>query len=138
MRFDDDSGSDILWKLDDDSGSDILWKRDAALKAHGPKMRVFDWEKAARLIVERKPKVVRAGLRGDWVWTGGTIWAGAPDMDSYTYLASDWARPEIEIDGEAMECWRDASDVGWVASTKWPDSALEILKTAALDAGTTR
>lgn len=114
--------------FEDDSGADILSKRDAALRVHGPKMRVFDWDKAARLIVEHNPKIVRAGLRGDWGWTGGTIWAGEPDMDSYTYLASDWAIPEIDLDGELTECWRDKEESGWDASTKWPESALAILR----------
>ena len=94
-----------------------------------PRM-VFDWEKAARLIKERNATEARAGLSGDWEYTGGTIFAdGKPDMESYTYLASTWATPELEIDGERMDCFRMESDVpGWDEVTKWPESALMLLR----------
>lgn len=32
----------------------------------GNEMMVFDWEKAARLIAERKPGIAGAGLEFDW------------------------------------------------------------------------
>jgi hypothetical protein len=32
----------------------------------GKELKVFDWEKAARLIRERSPESVWAGLSGDW------------------------------------------------------------------------
>lgn len=94
-----------------------------------PRM-VFDWEKAARLIKERNATEARAGLSGDWEYTGGTIFAdGKPDMESYPYLASTWATPELEIDGERMDCFRMESDVpGWDEKTKWPESALTLLR----------
>lgn len=94
-----------------------------------PRM-VFDWEKAARLIKERNATEARAGLSGDWECTGGTIFAdGKPDTESYTYLASTWATPELEIDGERMDCFRMENDVpGWHEGTKWPESALMLLR----------
>lgn len=97
----------------------------------GRPMMVFDWHKAARLIAKRKPTSVSAGLASDWDWTGGTIYAnGVPvnQEDTYTYLASTWATPEIEIDGEVMDCFvmQDASP-GWDSDTYWPESAREIL-----------
>ena len=90
---------------------------------------VFDWEKAARLIKERQPREARAGLRDDWEWTSGQIYFdGKPDTDSYTYLASTWAVPELMIDGEVIECFiMKADSPGWDSDTKWPDEALAIL-----------
>ena len=91
--------------------------------------KVFDWDKAAQLIRERKPNVAGAGLRGDWEWTGGVIYRdGQPVLDSYTYLYSAWATPELELDGELIECWREPTEqLGWGSDTKWPESALRIL-----------
>ena len=40
----------------------------------GKEMMVFDWDKAARLIAQRKPRIAMAGLRGDWEFTGGVIY----------------------------------------------------------------
>ena len=95
----------------------------------GNEMKVFDWDKAARLIVERRPKVVKAGLSEDWEYTSGTIYEnGEPNKKSYTYLESTWATPEIEIDGDFFDCYVMESKTEWDAHTKWPDSALSILK----------
>lgn len=100
------------------------------------RMRVFDWEKAARLITEKYCERADAGLAGDWDWTGGTIFEdGEIITDSYTYLASNWAIPTLIIDGVEMECFVEYdSDDGfkWDASTKWPDEALEILNRGAM------
>jgi hypothetical protein len=99
--------------------------------AAGPdaRLRVFDWEKAARLIVERKPELASAGLQDDWDWTGGVIARnGDPVRDSYTYLASMWAIPEIGLDGELIDCWKYKDETpGWDSHTKWPPEALAIL-----------
>lgn len=96
----------------------------------GRELMVFDWDKAARLIKESGLKDASAGLRGDWGWTGGEIFTdGQPNLDDYTYLASTWAVPELEIDGETVDCYRMQSETpGWGSDTKWPESALAILK----------
>lgn len=95
----------------------------------GKELMVFDWDKAARLIRERKPKCASAGLRSDWEYTGGTIYEdGKPVMDDYTYLASTWAVPELNMDGAIVECYRMKHEVPyWNSDTKWPQSALDIL-----------
>lgn len=95
----------------------------------GKEQMVFDWEKAAQIIRERKPAFAAAGLRDDWEYTGGTIYKdGEPVLNDYTYLASTWAVPELNIDGEVIPCYRMKSETpGWDSSTKWPESALEIL-----------
>lgn len=94
------------------------------------RIRVFDWDKAAKLIKKANPQVASAGLGLDWEWTGGEIYKnGEPIMDSYTYLASNWATPELDMDGDIQPCWKYQSDTpSWDSNTKWPKSALKILK----------
>ena len=92
------------------------------------RMRVFDWDKAAQLIKDNSPHKASAGLSEDWEWTGGTIYeSGHHVNDDYTYLASTWATPEINIDGEIHECWKWMDETKWDAHTKWPPSSLKIL-----------
>lgn len=95
----------------------------------GKERMVFDWDKAAKLIRERKPEWASAGLRSDWEYTGGTIYEdGKPVKSKYTYLASTWAVPELDMDGDIVECYRMESEVpGWNEDTSWPASALAIL-----------
>jgi hypothetical protein len=94
----------------------------------GKELMVFDWLKAAQLIAERRPTVASAGLAGDWEWTGGTIYRGGkpvPRDQTYTYLASTWATPELDMDGDVVPCFRMASEVpGWGSETYWPDEAV--------------
>ena len=79
--------------------------------------KVFDWDKAARLIRERKPFEASAGLAGDWEWTGGIIWRDSkpvPAEKTYTYLGSVWATPELEMDGYVIDCWKWEDETpGW-------------------------
>ena len=67
---------------------------------------VFDWRKAATLLKERGATDASAGLRGDWGYTGGSILEDGTPVekdDTYTYLASTWATPEIDIEGHIEE-----------------------------------
>ena len=91
---------------------------------HQPLM-VFDWNQAARIIKEKNVTYAEAGLAGDWACTGGAIWNDGPVCDSYTYLVSTWATPQILIDGCYRDCYTMDSD--WDEHTKWPESALNIL-----------
>lgn len=101
----------------------------------GKELMVFDWDKAARLIAKSKPQSVSAGLAGDWEWTGGSIYEDGkpvPSSETYTYLASTWATPEINIDGEVQDCFRMVSESpGWGSGTYWPESATAILDKAS-------
>lgn len=92
-------------------------------------LMIFDWDKAARIIKERKLEVARAGLRGDWEYTGGTIYQdGKPCKNGGTYLASTWAVPELAINEDVIPCYRMQHEVPeWGAKTCWPKSALDIL-----------
>lgn len=100
------------------------------LAARHKESMVFDWDKAAELIRERKPKVVWAGLQDDWEWTGGIIYEnGNIIKDSHSYLASTWAVPQIDLDGEIISCYKMQSEApDWHAKTRWPQSALSILE----------
>lgn len=73
----------------------------------GKELMVFDWDTAAKLIRENSPSIALAGLRNDWEYTGGEIYIdGEPTFDSYTYLASTWATPELDLDGEVVPCYK--------------------------------
>ena len=93
--------------------------------------KVFDWKKAAKIIKERNAQYASAGLAEDWGWTGGDILTNGkpvPKDDTYTYLASTWATPVLNIDGESIECYRMQSKTPkWNADTYWPDEAIKIL-----------
>lgn len=97
----------------------------------GKSSMVFDWDKAARIIRDRKPAEARAGLSGDWEYTGGDIYRDGkpvPHEDTYVYLASTWATPQLEIDGDVESCYKMEEDTpGWDSHTYWPESALAIL-----------
>ena len=100
----------------------------------GKELMVFDWEKAAQIIKERRAKEASAGLAGDWGWTGGDILKDGkpiPRDETYTYLASAWAKPELEIDGARVYCYRMQSQTpNWDSDTYWPPEALAILEQA--------
>ena len=98
----------------------------------GKETMVFDWDKAARLIAQRKPRIAMAGLRWDWEFTGGVIYEdGVLVTKDYTFLASTWAVPELDMDGEIVECYKmEAETPRWHAHTKWPKSAVEIYREA--------
>jgi hypothetical protein len=102
-----------------------------AQASRGNEMKVFDWAKAARRIKEVKPLRAEAGLSGDWEYTGGIIYqngAPIPKDQTYTYLASTWATPQLEMDGETESCYVMMSQAnGWDESTYWPQEALDIL-----------
>lgn len=99
---------------------------------HNKPPRVFDWDKAARRIRESGAVEAWAGLSGDWSCTGGAIYAnGGPvsEDDTYTFLASTWATPELELDGSVEDCWvYERETDGWGPRTYWPESARRILR----------
>jgi hypothetical protein len=97
---------------------------------------VFDWDEAARRIVKAVALSASAGLSGDWEWTGGDILRDGkpvPANQTYTYLSSNWATPELGIDGDVTPCFRMQSTTdGWDSDTYWPESALAILRGVAV------
>jgi hypothetical protein len=104
-----------------------------ANRAAGIEPKVFDWDKAARLIAEYGYRSAEAGLAEDWSHTSGTIFDnGEPTEYGYAYLSSDWATPILVIDDEEIEC-SVGMESGWNASTHWPQSALELLNASRVD-----
>lgn len=104
----------------------------AEARKNGSPSKVFDWDKAARIIKERNPQRAAAGLREDWFWTGGSIWRdGKICTDEPPYLLSYWATPiiilEFEDGEEEIECWMQADESEWDEDTNWPESARKIL-----------
>lgn len=97
--------------------------------------RVFDWDKAARIIKDNDYKNVKAGLDEDWYATSDAILInGVPYMESNSFLMSNWATPIMIIldddnDGDtAIPCWCYKTECEWDAYTQWPDSALQIFR----------
>lgn len=93
----------------------------------GKERKVFDWVQAARIIKKRGAKNARAGLADDWEWTGVDILKNGvpvPQEDTCVYLASNWATPELNVDGEVMDCYKMQSETpGWDSDTYWPEEA---------------
>lgn len=94
----------------------------------GKPERVFDWNKAARIIRERRPHAAYAGLAEDLADTFSVIYVdGEPLEDGSGYLASTWATPQLYLDGDSVDCWIWEHETEWDADTRWPQSALDIL-----------
>lgn len=92
--------------------------------------KIFDWDKAAHLIVENGLIHVSAGLAEDWDWTSGKILQNGeivPEEDTYTFLKSYWATPVLvdDISEDVYECW--TTETEWDSKTYWPQSARDIL-----------
>jgi len=95
----------------------------------GKPLKVFDWRRAAEIIRDERPDHVEAGLAEDWEWTGGVIFSDGKIVDDeYTYLASNWATPQILINGEYRDCYVMQGETDWGPKTKWPDDARAILR----------
>lgn len=92
-------------------------------------LKVFDWDKAAKIIKEGNHKNASAGLAEDLNYTCGDILInGEIPSDGYTYLASTWATPVLIIDDDEFYCYKMQSETdGWNSDTFWPDSAREIM-----------
>ena len=90
--------------------------------------KVFDWDKAAKIIKERKLETASAGMAEDWFWTGTTIYKNSrPIKNNYTCLASNWATPVLRFNDEEIVCYQPRGYHGWDEDTRWPKSALKIL-----------
>ena len=101
--------------------------------SRGGPLMVFDWHEAARRIAAAQAVAASAGLSGDWECTGGDILKDSkpvPRTQTYVYLASTWATPELDIGNGPEPCFIMKSDSPfgeWDAETYWPQSALDIL-----------
>ena len=102
----------------------------------GRERKVFDWDKAVKIIKERELKNCGAGLESDFEYTAGMILAdGKPVTEGYTYLASNWATPQLiiydELDKglfeyeEVVDCWLWESETDYDENTKFPKHLIE-------------
>ena len=94
-------------------------------------LMVFDWEKAAQLILKSGAQEAKAGLSGDWERTGGAIFENGEmveEDETYVYLRSTWATPELELDGEVIDCFKMASEVEYEPDAYWPEVAARLLR----------
>ena len=102
------------------------------LASRDMEIMVFDWHKAAQIILDETPQEASAGLAGDWGYTGVIIYRNGeiyPEDETSTYLASTWATPGLELDGLRRDCYKMASEaLEWDAGTYWPSSARQILE----------
>lgn len=98
--------------------------------------KVFDWVKAAKIIIEKKPSYAVAGLAEDWFYTSGRIYEdGDISFDGYqcSYLMSIWATPILlliyeDARQEPIDCWvRSSERPEWNEYTYWPREAVDIL-----------
>ncbi len=106
---------------------------------NGATMMFFDWNKAATIIKERQPVRARAGLTGDFEWTGNVIYQdGNPrlvDEDGdqpYTFLGSCWAVPLLILedykgDEDEFECFTTDNEREYTTGTYWPKEAIALL-----------
>ena len=94
----------------------------------GKSTKIFDWNKAARILRERNAKDASAGLREDWEWTCDEILRDGKIVNTEDpYLASTWATPSLEIDGDTIDCFiMESESPGWDENTVWPESAVKI------------
>ena len=100
------------------------------MASQGNEMKVFDWDKAVDIILERGIMNADAGLQLDLEWTAGEILRdGKPVKNSYCFLASKWAVPVlVDVDkDEEIPCYIMESKTKYDAHTKWPKSALNKL-----------
>src|SRR5258708_35495105 len=108
--------------------------RGEAARREGARSRVFDWDKAAAIIASGHVTHASAGLSGDWNWTGGPILAGGqpvPAEDTYTYLSSLWAIPQLSLmDETAIPCWRRQGQTRRGPKTPPPPTGPAVLRPA--------
>jgi hypothetical protein len=94
--------------------------------------KIFDWDKAARLIKEKKPKMpVLAGIKEDWHYTFGAIYDNGEIInDSSPWTYSNLYTPQMVINREFIECWIYAKEELIFSKDElnhWTESAINIL-----------
>lgn len=112
---------------------DTLHAYEINMASQGNEMKVFDWDKAVDLIIERRIRNASAGLQLDLEWTAGRILRDRqPVKGSYCFLASKWAIPVLvdEDSGDEIPCYIMESKTKYKEHTMWPKSALDKLKNA--------
>ncbi len=70
-------------------------------------VKALDYERVEKLIQEKKPKVVIAGIREDWPVSSGEIWREGEFLKEHGVTTwSWWGTPAVQFDdGEICEAW---------------------------------
>lgn len=90
--------------------------------------KVFDWDKAAKLIKEHNALNASAGLQEDWEWHSDAIYIdGKPKFNCSIHLSSTWATPALCINGIFFDCYIIENQTKYNCDTVWPESSLNIL-----------
>lgn len=97
-------------------------------EAKPEKINTLDWDKVARIIIERDANSVDAALYEDMSATRGYIYhMGRVVFNNDACVSSTWATPVIYVDGyEIKDVMKEVPFDDQV--NEWPQSALDILK----------
>lgn len=76
-------------------------------------MKYIDWRMVQRIVEEHPDSVIYAGLREDWGYTSGLIYAKGKYYDGYVFGQSNWATPIVDVDGEEIECYVTEKPLGF-------------------------
>lgn len=87
---------------------------------------VFDWEKAARLIREKKPYIAHAGLEDSWEREYRKIYQGGLPVYSETFHSPNKKPVLIMNSSEPIPCCKMEYDTNGMEP--WPREALDILE----------
>ncbi len=101
-------------------------------------LMVFDWDKALRIIIERREKHpdlrAEAGLQGDWNATKRLIYnATGPLISGEEGLLSTWAVPTLILtwntnDQTEFECYIIGTKLLEKSYSQWTEDQVNILK----------
>lgn len=91
--------------------------------------KVFDFNKALEILMDKKPECAIAGLLEDMNYSACQILNETGLVCESGYLSSDWATPVLVIDREVFPCWvydtpSDNPD-GFKADSVWKDKHIE-------------
>jgi hypothetical protein len=116
---------------------DNAMSRDYVFDQKGNTMRdiyIFDWNKAARILRERKPSMATAYIGGMREHTEVSIWVNhGPLLGCNAFLLSHdicGYQPRLDCGADyATDCAIKINDTDdWGPDTWWPESAIDILK----------
>ena len=107
---------------------------EAVATAKKTNTKVFDWEKAAKIIRNLNPDVcVSAGIRGNDGTIDSIFENGKPVTDGIAYLESWCGTPVLIIVDDHYDveipCYifKNECEYDWDGQTLWPQMALDIL-----------
>lgn len=103
-------------------------------RATGGAFRGLDWKLVRRIISERQPVTVHAGLAEDWACTSGLVFANGEMLhaeDACLYTGSWWATPVVVLDDgldseDEIVCCVDVDEAAYNPLTAWPQELASV------------